>query len=98
MTSSQERTISKKDAWLAEMKASRKETAVCQETPEANPGTMEGNPDETKSVTVIEEAPKSCRSEFFGSIEELSRGSATSCRVTREPKERTREIVDPGRS
>jgi uncharacterized protein (DUF934 family) len=52
MTTSQEQTIAKMDAWLGELKDSRKETAACQEAMKANSEKMEANPDEMKSVTV----------------------------------------------
>jgi hypothetical protein len=46
------------DAWLAELKHGRKETAACQEAAEANPEKMEATPYEMKCVTMHEDVPK----------------------------------------
>jgi hypothetical protein len=49
MIASQERTITKMDAWLAEMMDCQQETTAGQEETEAYPEKIEANPEKMKS-------------------------------------------------
>jgi hypothetical protein len=55
---SQERTIDKMDAWLAEMKDGREKTTACKEAMEAYPEKTEANSEDMESRAEHREVPK----------------------------------------
>jgi hypothetical protein len=90
MIASQERTIAKMDAWLAEMKGGRKETTASQEVAEAYAGKMEANPEEMKSVAEHEKVPKEeAAVKSFGALKKRRRGGYLAAGHHGKPKERT---------
>jgi hypothetical protein len=58
MFASQERAVTKMDAWLAEMMDCRKETTACQEETAVSPEKIEANPEEMKPEAEHEKVPK----------------------------------------
>jgi hypothetical protein len=79
------------DAWLAEMKGRRKETASCQKGTKANPGKMEEYPDEMKCVILHEEVSKEeAVVKIFGALKKLYGDRHLAVGRRGEPKEQTR--------